>query len=128
MTEREALTLRILAQLEPAQVMELAAWVECRGTEPILAWKTEKDGLLWTLLAGAYTARVERMPVKEEPRWAWEVCKRDYLRRSAWEANAALAIRQAERALFSFILADLATLEEAMKRQASLTSGLRVVR
>ncbi len=124
MTEREALTLRLLAQLEPAQVMELAAWVESRGTEPILAWKTEKEGLLWTLEAGAYTARVERTLVAGKIVCSWEVLKGRWLRASAPDGGHRLA----ERALFGFLLEDLASLEEAVRRQSSLTSGLRVVR
>ena len=122
MTPQEEMVLRTLSLLTPPEALLLVTAVKDGVCGPLLEWNVQ-DGV-FMLEAGAYSARVWRQMVETRIEWPWEVCKGQWRRASAPNGGQ----RQAERALFGFLLEDLASLEEAAKRQSSLTSGLRVAR
>ena len=126
MTAAEELILRIFSQLSPSQAHALVAWIQGGGFRPLLDWKQEKDGE--RCIVGLYTLRVWRDLQRERVWWGWDICKYEgkYLRRSAYTQNDPR--QEAERAFITVLIDDMNSLEESVKRQSALTSGLRVVK
>ncbi len=122
MTPQEEMVLRALSALTPPEALLLVAAVKDGACGPLLDWKVQ-DGV-FMLDVGAYSAQVWSVVAGARIEWPWEVCKGQWRRASAPDGGQRLA----ERALFGFLLEDLASLEEAAKRQSRLTSGLRVAR